>query len=52
MVLDLVSRDDVIVFGGLMGGIIDKDVECSKGIKEHKIGILSFGGLNERVIKE
>lgn len=52
VVLDLVSRDDVIVFGGLMGGIVDKDVECSKSIKEHKIGILSFGGLNERVIKE
>ena len=52
MVFDLVSGDDVIVFGGLMGGIVDKDVECSKSIKEHKIGILSFGGLNEGVVKE
>ena len=29
VVLHLVSGDDVIVFGGLMGGIVDKDVECS-----------------------
>jgi hypothetical protein len=35
-----------------MLGIVDKDVECSKRVKEHKIGILCFGSLNKGVVEE
>lgn len=52
VVLHLVSRYYVIVFGSLMLGIVDKDVECSKCVKEHKIGILCFGSLNKGVVEE
>ena len=52
VVLHLVSRYYVIVFGSLMLGIVDKDVECSKCVKEHQIGILCFGSLNKGVVEE
>ena len=48
----MVSRYNVIVFGSLMLGIVDKDVECSESIEEHEIGILCLCCLNKGVVKE
>ena len=52
VVLYLVSRYNVIVFGSLMLSIVDKDVECYESIEEHEIGIFSLSCLNKGVVKE
>ncbi len=52
MVLNLVSRNYVILLGSLMSCIIDKSIESSQGVEKHQIGILCFCRFNEGVVKE
>ena len=50
LVLYLISWYNVILFGGLMLCVIDKYMECSQGIKEHQVGVLSLSCFYKWVI--
>lgn len=52
VVLNLVSRNYVILFGGLMFSIIDKVVKSPKSVEEHQVWVLRLRRLDERVIKK